>query len=119
MLLLHWLVVFAGFAGLGSLLLQKDRDSQYGVFDAFWAGVFLASGLLQVLQLWSPMRPGFALALVSVGVAVTLKSRLLSRVRLPAAAFVMLPAFAVWAIMASLNEPPQADFGFYHLPSVR
>ncbi len=120
MLFLHWLVVFAGLSGLGSLCQPEDRRAPYRIFDAFWVGVFLASGLLQGVHLWLPVRPAFALALILFGIAGGLaKNPSFYALRFQTSTLVMLSVFALWATMASLHQPPQFDFGLYHLPTVR
>lgn len=120
MLLLHWLVVFAGLAGLGSLCLPGAASSDDRLFDAFWCGAFLASACVQVIHLFLPIGGSVALALIVAGLLVGFRRKAaLYRIHVRPLTIGLLALFVLWATMASLHEPPQWDFGLYHLPAVR
>jgi hypothetical protein len=120
-LLLSWGVAAAGFAGLGSLVLPRDhRPSQYRFFDAFWIGIYLSAVLLQIVHWVAPVGPPLGAAIVGVGlVAGARRCPADLRCCISARICWWLVPLVLWAAAASLREPPQWDFGLYHLPAVR
>lgn len=120
---LLWILLFTGLAAIGFLCRATwARRSIYGVFDLFWTGFAVLCVLVQIAHLFVALRsPITAVLILGGGIAAAAiairRSRLSIRAwRAPLLA--MLP-FVLWAALVSSREPPQWDFGLYHLQAIR
>jgi len=121
LLLVCWTLAAAGVTGLGSLVLPRDdQQPHYRVFDEFWGGICICAALLQIVHSVLPVGAPIGGAIVSVGLVAGAR-RYSDHLRWSMSAGVCwwVVPFALWAAVASLGEPPQWDFGLYHLPAVR
>ena len=117
---LLWLVLFLACTAVGRLLVTARR-SRYSLLDRFWAGLTVAIAALQIAHFVVPIRPAVTLSIAAVCAVIGVRDGLagLRQVSMPRAAVMALAAFIAWAWLASLNVPPQFDFGLYHLQVVR
>jgi hypothetical protein len=116
---LLWLMAFLAFTAAGLLIVNIGRPGRYSIFDQFWAGIAVAIAALQVVHFIFPIRPGVALPIAAACAAIGAWDGLARLRHVSRGVLVTVAAFTAWAAVASLNAPPQFDFGLYHLQSVR
>jgi hypothetical protein len=114
-----WLAAFFACTAMGRVAGTVAPDRRHSLFDQFWAGAAVAVAALQVVHFVAPIRPAVTLLIATACAVVGVWDGLARLRRVPRMALVTLALFTAWTAVASLNEPPQVDFGLYHLQSVR
>lgn len=121
-----WLLLFAVFVGIGSLLRAPFAGKLHSgddVYSCFWLGWCIAVALLQVWHLWLPIdwRPLAVCSLLgSLGLLLSGPRRLISLLRREVRPQSSLGGalLAVWTASKATGPVGPYDAGLYHVPTV-